>query len=116
MPGRGCARTHSRRDRDSRRLSAELEIAIGELLQSTLVLKEDDLAVRLTTQLKTDRQLCHRRVSDVHVLFVHAPLAVGATDADTSLADRTEHGVAVRRVKQIARFRLAVRAVERQRR
>src|ERR1700733_9393401 len=56
----------------------EFKVAGLELLQRTLVLKEDDLVEVLTAGLKSDAKLLHGRLADELIMDVHMPLAVRA--------------------------------------
>src|SRR5579859_5380003 len=58
----------------------EFELARFELIEGTLVLEKDDLAVRFPAGLKSNAQLRHRRIADDPVMHVHVTLASRAAD------------------------------------
>src|SRR5437870_2386767 len=83
-------------------ICAEFEVTAGEFLQRALVLEEDDLAVGLATELKANRNLRHRRVTDDLALSIHAAAAISAADHDAPLPDRREHRVPKGGVEELA--------------
>ena len=62
--GSGCGRLGTGGDDGGVYLPAELEIPLGELPEGSLVLKEDDLGVSLSSDLKAHRELGQRGFTD----------------------------------------------------
>src|SRR5215467_5715483 len=104
--GARCARLGTRGggDRNGGSICAEAEVTAGELLERSLILEEDDLAVSLAAELQTHAELGQRRVADVFPLFVHAALAKSTAYPHTPLADRWKHRVAIGFAEEPAAF------------
>jgi len=78
-PGAGARRGACGND-DGALISAEAEVAGREFIECALILKENDLAVRLPARLKSDAQLSHRSVADVLALSIDVPFAVSCAN------------------------------------
>src|SRR5262249_55820273 len=72
-------------DRHGIDISAELEIALGELVKRALILKEYDLTVGLAARLGPDAQLSHRGITCVFSLPEDAAGTVCSAHAQTTL-------------------------------
>src|SRR5579863_8883446 len=81
--------------RDGADARSEFEIAGRECVERSLVLEKDDLAIGLTTRLRADAELIHRRLADEPSPGVDATIAMRATDHESAFADGRKHGVAV---------------------
>src|SRR6185436_5209877 len=87
---RGCG--------DSGRLRGESELAGLEVIQRSLVFKQDQLAVLLAAELEADRRLREVTVADQATLLVYVASAIRAANSRAALGDLWKHGVSIRLV------------------
>lgn len=92
---RACLRCSTCGNGDCTCLRAELEIAACEIVVGALVLEEDDLAIRLPTELQAYRHLRHFRRPGHFSATVCLSLAMRPADPDTALADSRKNSIAV---------------------
>ena len=93
--GRLGLRSRRGRDRHCGCFGAKFKVASCELVESTLVLKEDNLAIGLAPKLHASSHLRHRSVAHIPAFRVHAPLAVRTADDEARLAYRGKHRVTI---------------------
>ena len=76
----------------------------GEFVEGPLVLKKDNHAVGLPSQLQPNGQLRHRGIADMLAVNENPAATPGAADTHTGAANRWENGIPVAPVEETAAF------------